>query len=353
MKLSNFNDALLYSNKNIEKLASKLINESSNAALMEMFSDSCILADHETGNIYKSNFKFDGKSFVFENFEQIEFEADDSSLKEAISDYFDDTNVNLVESYESRVNESDAFESSLAEALSTKNMSNVIDYSPLEGINEDVEDLIKTDAFKTFSERVESHPLNNIKIFDWENPVKVSLIDEDFETVVSKSASQRAKKLRSDAEFKSNLVSAIREMNEGDNESMVNLLSENSCILSLNESDMKELVGMSVIGDKNLMENRKKICKDINSIIEEDDFLSDKRKAYSESVQEDDTSDAPELSEEDSAKFVEALKLAEERTSDEKLTGKIEEVIQNIEEAAANGETNVSAVKEAVVLLSM
>ena len=152
MKISNFNDTLLYSNKNLEKIASKLVNSSSNAVLMEMFSDECLLADHETGTIYKANYSFDGKKIVFENFESVELEEDDSSLREAISDYFDDNNINLVESYESKTNETDLFDSSLTEALASKNMEDIINYSELVGINEEIEDLKNTEAYKVFSE---------------------------------------------------------------------------------------------------------------------------------------------------------------------------------------------------------
>ena len=67
MDIGKFNDALLLSNKNVEKLARKYINESCNAALMEMFEDKCILADHTTGQIFEANYSFDGETFIFEN----------------------------------------------------------------------------------------------------------------------------------------------------------------------------------------------------------------------------------------------------------------------------------------------
>ena len=134
MDIGKFNDALLLSNKNVEKLARKYINESCNAALMEMFEDKCILADHTTGQIFEANYSFDGETFIFENFTEIELEKTDASLKEAIGDYFDDKNVNLVEAYEScSDSNSDFFETSLSEALASKNMSEIVDYTSLEG----------------------------------------------------------------------------------------------------------------------------------------------------------------------------------------------------------------------------
>ena len=105
MDIGKFNDALLLSNKNVEKLARKYINESCNAALMEMFEDKCILADHTTGQIFEANYSFDGETFIFENFTEIELEKTDASLKEAIGDYFDDKNVNLVDRYNQKSGE--------------------------------------------------------------------------------------------------------------------------------------------------------------------------------------------------------------------------------------------------------
>ena len=354
MKISKFNDTLLYSNKNVEKMATKLVNESSNAVLMEMYSDKCILADHDTGRIYKASYKFDGKNFIFEDFENVELESDDTSLREAISDYFDDTNVNLVESYESKTNETDAFDNSLAESLASKRMDEVINYSDIIGINEEVEELKSSEAFKLFAERIESHPLDSIKVFDWENPVKVSLIDEDVQNVVSKTIIQKAKKLKSNVDFKKELVEAINTMNLGDSSAINELFSNNVCLLSLTESDLKELIGMAIIGDKELVENRKEICKNINSIIEEDEFLSEKKASFANLSEENNSDeDLPELSEEDASKFVEALKLAESKTTNDSLIEKIEEIIDCINEAAENGETNISAVKEAVSILSL
>ena len=353
MKISNFNDTLLYSNKNLEKIASKLVNSSSNAVLMEMFSDECLLADHETGAIYKANYSFDGKKIVFENFESIELEEDDSSLREAISDYFDDNNINLVESYENKTNETDLFDSSLTEALASKNMKDVIDYSSLVGINEEIEELKNTEAYKVFSERLEKYPLNTAKYFDWVSPVSISLIDEDNQTVASKSAIQRAKKLKSDTEFKNSLVEAITMMNEGDNTAIEDLLSENICLLSLNESEMKELVGIAIIGDKELVENRKNICNQIDSIIEDDEFFSAKRDEFKNLSEESSDEELPEINEEEASKFIEALKFAESKVSNDDLSEKINDIIDEIEEAANNGETNISAVKEAISILSL
>ena len=52
MKIDKFNNALLYSNKNLEKIARKLINESSNGVVMERCDYRCVFADHAAGRIF-------------------------------------------------------------------------------------------------------------------------------------------------------------------------------------------------------------------------------------------------------------------------------------------------------------
>ena len=209
MDIGKFNDALLLSNKNVEKLARKYINESCNAALMEMFEDKCILADHTTGQIFEANYSFDGETFIFENFTEIELEKTDASLKEAIGDYFDDKNVNLVEAYEScSDSNSDFFETSLSEALASKNMSEIVDYTSLEGINEEIGDLKENETFKAYTARLTEKPSSHIKIFNWKDPVRVSVLDEDENIVLNKSIFTKAKKLRTNVEFKKTLAEA-------------------------------------------------------------------------------------------------------------------------------------------------
>ena len=60
---------------------------------------------------------------------------------------------------------------------------------------------------------------------------------------------------------------------EGNFEEMEELLEDNSAILALDNVEMKEFIGMSVIGDKSLMENRKTIIDSVNKIIEENEVV--------------------------------------------------------------------------------
>lgn len=358
MEIGKFNEALLLSNKNVEKLARKYINESCNAVLMEMFEDRCILADHTTGQIFEAKYSFDGNKFIFDNFEEVELEASNSSLKEAIGDYFDDKNINLTEAYESAtLNSSDVFDSSLSEALASKNMENVIDYSSLSGINEEIGELKNNATFKAYTERLSTNPSSSIKMFNWKEPVVVSVLDEDENVILNKSIFIKAKKLRTNVDFKKTLAEAAAFSLEGDSTMLEELVSSNDSIIALSESELKELVGMSVIGNKNLMDNRKKIVDIIENYISEDIALSEKRAIIEaekvEDTAEEDDNDAPEASEQDVEAIKKALEKAKEKATDEKLISKIDSIITSLEEAVEEESTDVAAIKEAVIILNM
>lgn len=358
MDIGKFNNALLLSNKNVEKLARKYINESCNAVLMEMFEDKCILADHTTGQIFEANYSFDGDTFVFENFTEIELEKSDSTLKEAIDDYFDDKNVNLVEAYEScSDSNSDFFETSLSEALASKNMSEIVDYTSLEGINEEIGDLKENPTFKAYTARLTEKPAGHIKMFNWKEPVRVSVLDEDENVILNKSIFTKAKKLRTNVEFKKTLAEAAEDSLHGDSTVLEELISENSEVVALNEAELKELVGMSVIGNKELMENRKQITETIEDFISSDEVLSEKRAIVeaekTSGDEEPEEGAAPEASEQDVEAIKKALEKAKEKATDEKLISKIDSIIDSLAEAVEDESTDVAAIKEAVEILNM
>lgn len=354
MDINKFNNALLYSNKNVEKLAKKLINESANAVLMEMFDDKCILADHTTGQIFEAKYEFDGKTFTFDNFDEISLEKSNDSLKEAIKDYFDDDNFNITEAYENSIaDKSDVFEDSLTEALAGKNMDNVIDYSDLSGINKELGEFKKSDVFKVYTERLEESPTDSIKMFDWNHAVKVALIDEDCDTVLNKTMKAKAKKLRGDASFKNALNEAAKDALDGDNSGLEALLEENTSIVSLDKAELKELVGFSVVGSRTLMENRNKIAQIVEDIIENDSELSEKKALYEAEEEDDNASNAPEATEEDIESVKKALETAKSKAKDKKLIDKIDSLIDSLDESSKAGETDVGSLKEAISILSL
>lgn len=361
MKISKLSNTLLYSNKNVEKLLKGLINESSNAVLMETFDDKCILADHTTGNIYQADYNFDGKQVVFENFEQIDLERDNSNLVEAIGKYLDDeaTTDDLNESYEmDSENEENTFSESIVEALSSKNMDNIIDYSELEGINEEIGDFKDSSFFKAYKNRLDSNPSNSIKFFNFKDPVKVSLIDEDENCILSKNLIQKSLKLKSDKEFRETVMEASDALMNGDSSLAEEMINEEPSFLALDNSGMTELVGMSVIGNKDLMENRKEIVEAFNNLISENDEICAKKNQIDAAAAETDdnsgaAADVPDASSNDIDELIKALDKALDKVTDQKLVDKIGALKNALEDNKENEQTDVKNIKEAVEILSM
>lgn len=355
MNIKDFNDTLLYSNKNQERMMRNLINESCNAVLLETYGDKCYLADHTTGQIFEAKYNFDGNVLTFSDFNEVTLEKDNSSLKEAIGAYFDDEVINLTEAYEkANASTTDNFEDSLAEALSTKNMSKVIDYSEISGLTDDaINEAKNTEAFKVFSERLEEIPTDNVKMFDWKNPVKISIIDEDKNKFVSKSAKVKINKIKKTADFKKKVLNASKKLiSENDISGFEDLIAEEPTILALDKSELKESIGLAIVSNKDLMVQRNVISEEIENLINGNEELSAKRRLYEEDKEDSDI-DAPEASEKDVDAFVKALKTAKEKATDEKLASKIDDIISSLKSSSESGETNVSAVKEAVELLSL
>ena len=73
MNVKEFEDLVLHSNKNIEKIATAVVNESSNAAFVAMYDDSVVLLDHVNGIFYSADYIFedDNLSIKFSTFEEI------------------------------------------------------------------------------------------------------------------------------------------------------------------------------------------------------------------------------------------------------------------------------------------
>lgn len=363
MQLTNskLNNCILYSNKNVEKVCRSLINESANAVLLEVFEDKMLLADHVSGGIYFADYKFDGKTLALENFEDVEVENDNSNLREAINNYFEDGYdvASIIEAYEedSESNDSELTES-IVNALSSKNMGDLTDYTQLVGINEECEELKDMEFFKTYKEYLTESPSSSIKFIDWVNPVKVSLIDEDTNKFLTFSTKQKAEKVIKDVNFRKELKEAIKEMDEGYSDRLENLLSENYSVLSLDQSALNEAVGMSIVGDKDLMSNRKEIVEKINELVSEDEILSNYKTIFEE-AEEDAEEEGKEEDKalETSDKDIEALKTALdkalEKIEDEKLKNKINDLKDALDESKSEGTTDVSTVKECVELLSL
>lgn len=347
-KLSN---VILYSNSNIEKMVKKVISESANAIAIALLEDKVILADKDSGKIYFSDYNFDGKKVVFENFEPVDI-VNDETFSEAVADYFNDENydsANLVEAYETSNDGSDAeLVNAIVEGLANKE-KDIPDYSQLIGINENVS--IKNEPFfKNYVEYLKESPSDTAKVFDWVHPVAVSLLDEDTDVTFSIGTKEKAKNLIKTKEFKDNFKKAIKNLDE----EMADFLKNNKSLLTLSEAELKELVGISVIGEKELMESRKDITSKILSIISEDEELSEAKSLINEEDEEEDEGkEKLATSEKDIDALKSALDKALESVTDEKLVKKIEDLKSALDASKEDDTTDVATVKECVELLSL
>ena len=162
-----------FSNKNVERLISEIINESSNAVFVNMFDDKVVLLDHEEGQFYFADYSFDPEELTLklEGFEEVNIYKEENDLQEKALEYFDedeDTSISeVIDSFKETYISQDKFIKEISqEALIGKDISEVIDWKELKGILENSNLDIKKDAFyKEYKSRIETHPLTEIKIF--------------------------------------------------------------------------------------------------------------------------------------------------------------------------------------------
>lgn len=353
-KLSNY---ILYSNKNLEKLARSMINESANAVLLETYNDKMLLADHNSGDIYLADYKFDGRVLTVENYEHVDIINDSSTLRETVKNYFGSEGYDVASIVEAFEEDSEAqntdLNESIVEALASKK-NEVVDYTELYGINEELEDLKEMTFFNNYKEYLMESPTSSIKFFNWEDPVKVSIIDEDENRTIVGNAKAKAQLLSKDKNFKSSFAEAAADLMEGYAGTMMELLEDNSSILALNDLEMKEFVGMSVIGNKDLFANKNAIFESVNNLVAEDEFLNNTKVIFEEDGGEEGSEEEASLETND--KDIEALKSALdkalEKISDEKLVSKINALKDALDTSKDSGTTDVGTVKECVELLS-
>ena len=124
--------------------------------------------------------------------------------------------------------------------------------------------------------------------------------------------------------------------------------------MALDKIEMKEFVGMSVIGDKDLMANRKEIMEAVEEIVSENEDLTDMRTLFEEETGEENNETDEKLATSD--KDIDALKgaldKALENITDEKLVEKIKSLKDALDASKDTGTTDVETVKECVEILS-
>lgn len=377
--LKEFETINLYSNKNVESILKNVVDTSSNAVLINVFEDSVILLDHEEGQFYTADYNFDPQKATirFENFEPVELRKEADDLRDKICDFFDDeedeiTALDLTESYKNSVMKQERYVNELIKnAVATKDFTDIIDYSKIVEVKEEVS-IEDEPFFESYKERLETHPLTEVKLFNWDNPVNVSLVETERVKLINSDVAEKANNLWKRSGFKEKFeesaLAFVDDVEEG-TEKFKELLEQFPQIFFLDNADRKTLFGKSIMNSSILREHMDDLIKGINLLFEKFD-LADMRKEYLESIQEQeeeeeeleepkkepkekkDKEPAEELGPEDLDKIVAELKKIAEKVENEKAKEKLDSLIEKLEKGKEEG-TRPEEVKEAVAILSL
>ena len=393
MTYGQLHGVIMNDNTNIESMIRGFINESANASVVAVYDDSLVLLDTLKEEFYTCNYHYnpDTLSVILEGFDKIELEEDSSlDFKIAVKDYLiseSDDSRELLNSYMKTLNKSkSAIESVVAESISDKDYTNAADYEELSFINEEFEDLRESDFFKAYQSRLITHPLNNVLVLDWENPVAFTLLETtEPKAYINSKSKEKAKKCCASKKFKKQMCSACLQFTEDVEEGgdmLVEMFSENPSLFSLNQTELKEAIAKSIMLDPKLNGEYKKITEAVVHYINNDEGFQYLREAIDIDDESDNEEKAPEakaaegeapaenageekkddekkedddkaeeLTAEDKEKLVSALKTVVEKITDEK----IKEMAENLLKKFDNDDegTRPEDVKEAVRFLSI
>ena len=380
MSLREFEDMNLYSNKSMERIISSIINETSNAALVNMFEDSVILLDHDNGTFYTSDYQFDPKTLTLtlENFEEVILNKEEDEFKDSVKNFFEDEDASvedLTESYKEKVIEQEAFINELInESLSVKNFEDIIDYKELAEANDNVS-IKNEDFFKAYAERLETNPLTEVKYINFEDKVVVSLLESEPVKLVNSSIVEKAAMLWKRSEFKNSFVEAasvfVEDVEEG-KDLFLSLFEEYPQVFFLDKADRKAMFGKAIISNTDLRESLQELLKGMDILFEDED-IDNLREAYLAEVEEEGSPEeeaketpeeeaaekeeeekepAKELTPEEIKKISGELKKVAEKVEDEKLKEKLDDLIGKLDGSMEEG-TRPDLVKEAIYLLSI
>lgn len=376
LTLEQFENLNLFSNRNMEKVLTGVVNSSSNAALVNMGEDSVILLDHKEGNFYIADYEFDREKLTVEffNYERIDLIDDSTDFENEVSKVFesDDFDISqLSESYKRSVVEKDNFINSLVSfTMSRKSFEESVDYDEVSEALSEVSLVSKNkEFFREYSERLNDYPLTEVKRFDWVNPAKVSLVETEKEKIVNKSAIAKAHDLWKRESFKSAFEEAAEvfiEDVESGTEKFKELTEEYPQIFFLDGADRRALFGKTILGVDSLRESMDDLLEGIDLLFEKYE-LSDLKEEYFSEMEddldlddEDDMEDdmsgeyepASEVESDDIEGLIADLRQVMDSTTDQKTVGKLEFLITKLEKGREEG-TRPDVVKEAVSILTL
>lgn len=355
--LKEFESLNYYSNDSMEKIVKSIVNETSNAVLVNMYEDSLILLDHEDGQFYTADYKFDPSKLTLkiENFEEVQLIREADEFRTRIDAYFEDDEMSpteLAEAYKEEVLSQEKYLNELInDAMITKDFSSIANYGEMKSIKEEVglDDLESESFFKEYKERLNTHPLTEAYYFDWENPVTVSLVETEKKKLVNATSVERANELWKKTEFKESFESAaktlIEDVEEG-TEAFKELFEDYPQVFFLDSADRKTMFGKTILGSADLNENMDLLIKGMDLLFEKfdladmkEEYLNEAKKdeeeedmggedeAPPEDEEEPDEKPAKEVEPDDKKKLIGKLKKFAAKIEDEKLKTELEEII--------------------------
>lgn len=378
----------VYSNKEMEKLLESIVNESANAALVNVFEDSVILLDHENGDFYTADYEFDADNLTveFKNFDKVELFSEDTNLEEKIEKFLDEDEMDvndLFEAYKNEVLKKDASLKELVDySVSRKSFNNPVDFNEIKEAVEKVKDEFQsplTESYEFYKERLSTHPLTKINYFNFNEDIKVSLVETEPKRVITTSLREKAKDLYKNEEFKDRFVEMaktfVEDVEEG-TEALKALMEDYPCVFTLDEAERAEMFGKIYIRDKELRESISDLNEGFNLVFESMD-LAELRNEYmfeegeetapetepnpsEDGDSEDDDKIAPQPKQEpakevpksDADKIADDLEKAVKGITDEKTREYVDGVIKNLRKMGDEG-TKPEIVKEAIEILSL
>ncbi len=367
LTLREFENLNLYSHKNMEKVIRKLVNESYNAALTSMFDDSLVLLDHTTGKFYTADYMFNESTLTLslKNFEEVLLVKEESEFESDLGRFFEDEDMSpheLVESYKENIIEQEKYiDDLISEVVSTKNFANTVNYGKIKEAKDRLTlESANEDFFKTYKERLQTHPLTEIAYFDWKNPVNVSLMETESHLLINSSVVEKAKTMWKRNDFKNAFVESVKELQEGNDEKVLALFEDFPVLFHLAEEDRLAVFGKTLLSSS-LREDRKGIVGKIENLLKEDDRFVELRETYIKEEGEEVVEPAAavekpeanlELTTEQVSKLVSDLKALHDSMEEGVEKKKLDDIVKKLETSKEEGTKPVD-VKEAVNLLSL
>lgn len=370
MTVSQLEYANIFSVENRQKVLEKIINETDNASFVSMFEDeSVILFDHEDGKFYASDYRFDEETLqvTLKGFEEVEIIKEKDVLREAVFSFFDedqDDVSQLSEAYSTHYKQDYYVSELISKSMSKKDFSNIIDYSSIvesEEIN--LEKLMEEDWFVDYMNRNEEKPLCEMKHINWgKDSITISLLETEKIKKVTENKFERAQDLWKVDKFKRAIVEASKAMIE-DVEAGVQELSEAFMMFPefslLDSSEKKEIFAKTILFEGSLKADAKQIVEGFTAKLKEgafDEILSESAEVLAEAGETGDgeISDKPiSLNPDRVRKLSESLSILLNKSDNERLEKKINDLIERLDESAEQSYTDVYAVKEAIALLTL